>query len=674
MTSLRCAIGEARAARRRPRRGRPRRPAVVPPRRGERSPRRRRRSRSPPTTGAAATRCDSTVGVAPAADRAVTRAPGRVARTARARRTSTLQGSAADIDTTEGLAQWQNRLVNEFTVNRPIDEAWPIICDVERIAPCLPGAQLEEIEGDMYRGKCQGQARRRRHRVRGRGPVRRARRRRPTAPSSTPRAATPRDRATPPPTSTPRLEALSPTSTKCIVTDRPAHPGKVAQFGRGMMGDVSKKLMDQFAANLNKMLDEHRARAPRSTAGDGRGWARVPARRTLRIRRVRPAATPATRPVGERRAAAEPPRRCARSTARPPSRSSWRDGRPGVLKRLAPGARGRARCCCWCCAAGADRTTWATTDAADAAVRARRREPQGRFTVVARDAAGEPVVIRNAPLLDDGTPMPTLYWLVAPDEVCASAGSRPRAASTPPRARSIRDVVASPRPLCRRARRRDPAEHDGPRPHGGVGGTRTGVKCLHAHWAWHLAGGDDPVGRWIEASSAAADARARGEGVTVAVERDRTTITIRHARIGRDPVGRRQSHRRVLSDPDPPGPALTNALGIVDDHLDDVEREHPSVLDTTVFEFSGEAVAAPRRCRGRRPRRRRRVRAQPRGRPRRSSGSSPPRPAADRAPNPGLPFEHVGTIVATCCIVLAVMRRLHLDQVTIVTRRRHQPA
>ena len=44
------------------------------------------------------------------------------------------------------------QLVNEFTVNRPIEEAWPVICDVERIAPCMPGAQLEEIEGDIYRG------------------------------------------------------------------------------------------------------------------------------------------------------------------------------------------------------------------------------------------------------------------------------------------------------------------------------------------------------------------------------------------------------------------------------------------------------------------------------------------------------------------------------------------
>ena len=42
-----------------------------------------------------------------------------------------------------------------------------------------------------------------------------------------------------------------------------------------------------------------------------------------------------------------------------------------------------------------------------------------------------------------------------------------------------------------------PGDHAGPRPSGGVGGTRTGVKCLHAHYAFHLAGGDDPVGRWV---------------------------------------------------------------------------------------------------------------------------------------------------------------------------------
>ena len=44
------------------------------------------------------------------------------------------------------------QLVNEFTVNRPIEEAWAVITDVERIASCLPGAQLQEIEGEIYRG------------------------------------------------------------------------------------------------------------------------------------------------------------------------------------------------------------------------------------------------------------------------------------------------------------------------------------------------------------------------------------------------------------------------------------------------------------------------------------------------------------------------------------------
>ena len=45
------------------------------------------------------------------------------------------------------------------------------------------------------------------------------------------------------------------------------------------------------------------------------------------------------------------------------------------------------------------------------------RPPQAEFDVVVRTPAGRPAVIRNAPLLDDGTPMPTRYWLVDPDLV-----------------------------------------------------------------------------------------------------------------------------------------------------------------------------------------------------------------------------------------------------------------
>ncbi|MGH9182991.1 MAG: DUF501 domain-containing protein [Acidimicrobiales bacterium] len=126
------------------------------------------------------------------------------------------------------------------------------------------------------------------------------------------------------------------------------------------------------------------------------------------------------------------------------------------------------------------------------------REPKGRFEVVLRDGAGAPVVVRNAPLLDDGTPMPTRYWLVGEAERRAVA--RLEAAGG---VRAAEDAV-DPATLAvahrRYAAERDaalPAGHAGPRPRGGVGGTRVGVKCLHAHYAWHLAGGDDPVGRWV---------------------------------------------------------------------------------------------------------------------------------------------------------------------------------
>ena len=43
-------------------------------------------------------------------------------------------------------------LTNEFRVGVPVEHAWEVLTDVERIAPCMPGAQLQEIEGDEYRG------------------------------------------------------------------------------------------------------------------------------------------------------------------------------------------------------------------------------------------------------------------------------------------------------------------------------------------------------------------------------------------------------------------------------------------------------------------------------------------------------------------------------------------
>ncbi len=126
------------------------------------------------------------------------------------------------------------------------------------------------------------------------------------------------------------------------------------------------------------------------------------------------------------------------------------------------------------------------------------RRPQGAFEVVARSPDGNPVVIRNAPLLDDGTPMPTRYWLIGAE--ASTAVARLEAAGGVRRAEAAVDAAALADAHARYAAERDaqlPRDHTGPRPSGGVGGTRIGVKCLHAHYAWFLAGGDDPVGRWV---------------------------------------------------------------------------------------------------------------------------------------------------------------------------------
>jgi len=145
------------------------------------------------------------------------------------------------------------------------------------------------------------------------------------------------------------------------------------------------------------------------------------------------------------------------------------------------------------------------------------RQPRSAFIVVVRDPAGDPVVIRNPPLLDDGTPMPTRYWLVgkearlAVDRLESSGGVRAAALAVGPA------ELAAAHALYAAERDSDlPAGWGGPRPSGGVGGTRRGVKCLHAHYAWHLAGGDDPVGRWVAGQLAAASAGAVGAEPPVA--------------------------------------------------------------------------------------------------------------------------------------------------------------
>ena len=126
------------------------------------------------------------------------------------------------------------------------------------------------------------------------------------------------------------------------------------------------------------------------------------------------------------------------------------------------------------------------------------RAPMGDFEVVVRHDDGSPLVIRNAPILDDGRPMPTRYWLVGEPE--RTIIGRMEADGGVDRAEAEVDDDALEAAHAAYAAERDTAigaDHDGHRPSGGVGGTRTGVKCLHAHYANLLVGADDPVGRWI---------------------------------------------------------------------------------------------------------------------------------------------------------------------------------
>lgn len=126
------------------------------------------------------------------------------------------------------------------------------------------------------------------------------------------------------------------------------------------------------------------------------------------------------------------------------------------------------------------------------------RHPEVDFEVVVVDSEGSPVVIRNGPIMNNGRPMPTRYWLVGRDlsrrVARLEGGGGVRAAE---KAVNAHELAATHQQYAAERDAQIPQDHLGPRPAGGVGGTRTGVKCLHTHLAHHLAVGGDPVGVWV---------------------------------------------------------------------------------------------------------------------------------------------------------------------------------
>jgi len=158
-------------------------------------------------------------------------------------------------------------LNHHFTVNVPVAEAWKILTNVELIAPCLPGAQLQEVEGDTYRGvvkvkvgpiqaQFKGQASFLERNdvdhkavLKGEG--------RDTGGKGNASALI-----------TAQLTSISPTSTKVEVNTDLAVTGKVAQFGRGAMADISDKLLAQFSQNLNTLISEIPSETPAAPAAE----------------------------------------------------------------------------------------------------------------------------------------------------------------------------------------------------------------------------------------------------------------------------------------------------------------------------------------------------------------------------------------------------------------------
>jgi carbon monoxide dehydrogenase subunit G len=158
-------------------------------------------------------------------------------------------------------------LNHQFTVAVPVEDAWRILTDVERIAPCLPGAQLQEIEGDTYRGivkvkvgpiqaQFKGQANFIErddvaHKVvlKGEG--------RDTTGKGNASAII-----------TAEMTAVDASSTAVTVNTDLSVTGKVAQFGRGAMADISDKLLAQFVVNLNALIAEQPATAAAPVAAE----------------------------------------------------------------------------------------------------------------------------------------------------------------------------------------------------------------------------------------------------------------------------------------------------------------------------------------------------------------------------------------------------------------------
>jgi carbon monoxide dehydrogenase subunit G len=151
-------------------------------------------------------------------------------------------------------------LSNEFRVGVPVADAWKVLTDVERIAPLLPGAQLQEVEGEEYRGIVKVKV----------GPITAQYKGKATFVERDEEAgrvvlrASGRDTRGQGNATADITATMSPDGdgTKVTVVTDLTVTGKVAQFGRGVMAEVSAKLMGQFVDALEEDLAQSGSGSP----------------------------------------------------------------------------------------------------------------------------------------------------------------------------------------------------------------------------------------------------------------------------------------------------------------------------------------------------------------------------------------------------------------------------
>ncbi|MGK4579338.1 SRPBCC family protein [Kitasatospora sp. HPMI-4] len=182
---------------------------------------------------------------------------------------------------------------NEFRVSLPMEAAWDLLTDVERIAPCMPGAQLTEVDGDRFHGTVKVRVGAVTVQYRGTASFDQL----DEANRTVRLAASGRDTHGQGNADAHITAALAPDGdgTRVTVRTRLSVTGKVAQFGKGVMTDISRKLLDQFVACL-----EERLAAERETGGEPAAASAAPAPAPA------PVLAPAPEPAAAQPKAAEP--------------------------------------------------------------------------------------------------------------------------------------------------------------------------------------------------------------------------------------------------------------------------------------------------------------------------------------------------------------------------------